>query len=1011
MRWLTRALADIQISLLKQPITSFCDINTAGDDCLLTHTGDAATIVRILGVRRTLTEADINRAADGLRLELSGAFDQPGHALQFWFGVDPGLSSTEIRRVLRAPRGTAEHLGLDLTDIFAERERRLPTMMRWEAACVVLWTKRRAALTRLENSLADGQINAARQAMPDMGDAQQPFLATDVVVGRHRAFVDRVLGALRNQQITHEEISPREMLRVSREVLLPETSGTEWTPSLPGDPVMPRLTDEGQPETAEGLLWPSLPEQICTEGATELSASTVRVGAHDWASLDMWLGPERPQPFAHLVHGMALEHIPWRASFLIEGGAGTSYAMKAAAAQLLAFLPSNRATWTGIKANADLRDASQDVLVRFRASFATWAPAGEPGTLQRRKAILEHRVQTWGNLRAKFGAGDPLAGLMSSTLGMAAASTAKPAQAPLGDILRMMPWARPGSPWTDGPVLFRSPDGRIWPYDPSSPTRIKVTDIYTGPSRRGKSVLANTNLLGFILSNAAQGRRGARLPLVGKIDIGRSAEGLVVLLREALPEARRQEALYVKLQAIPEHAANILDTQVGCRRPLPLEKAFQQSFLSLITTPPGGVPQEGMGMLISLVLDEVYRMFGDEGANTSPKPYHAGVDPRVDQALRRIGASLPEEPYWWEVVDALCAAGDHVTAELANRHAVPRISDLISAGRSQHVQQLFERVIPHQVETLVEMFERYVKAFVQRFSTLDAPTRIDFGQARVIVLDLDAVAPTGSPDADWQTSVMYLLARHMIGRNFFLRPEYAEHVPPLVRDYHLERFTEAYEAVKRLEYDEYQRTISQPDVRAQVERDDREGAKHAVQLGISSQRSDDFGEHLLSQATGRWICGVGDADEADRLADRLRLAAGTRETIRSRLNGPDHRHGGAPFVLVMNAADTVWEQMLVNSLGPVELWALSTTPEDAALRDSLYDRLGFGEALRRLARVFAGGTAVREIKRRKDRRVLRGEESERAEQGVVMELSDEIANGVGLGMILRDAESLAIAAE
>ena len=95
---------------------------------------------------------------------------------------------------------------MDLKDIFAERERRLPTMMRWEAAFVVLWTKRKAALTRLENGLADGQINAARKAMPDMGDAQQPFLATDVVVGRHRAFVDRVLGAFRNQQISHEEI-------------------------------------------------------------------------------------------------------------------------------------------------------------------------------------------------------------------------------------------------------------------------------------------------------------------------------------------------------------------------------------------------------------------------------------------------------------------------------------------------------------------------------------------------------------------------------------------------------------------------------------------------------------------------------------------------------------------------------------------------------------------------------------------------------------------------------------
>src|SRR4051794_26257647 len=73
--------------------------------------------------------------------------------------------------------------------------------------------------------------------------------------------------------------------------------------------------------------------------------------------------------------------------------------------------------------------------------------------------------------------------------------------------------------------------------------------------------------------------------------------------------------------------------------------------------------------------------------------------------------------------------------------------------------------------------------------------------------------------------------------------------------------------------------------------------------------------------------------------------------------------------------------------------------------------LGSTEALRRLATVFAAGTAVREIKRRKDRRVRRGEESERAQQGVVMELSDEICNGVGLGMILRSSDNLAMAAE
>jgi hypothetical protein len=37
------------------------------------------------------------------------------------------------------------------------------------------------------------------------------------------------------------------------------------------------------------------------------------------------------------------------------------------------------------------------------------------------------------------------------------------------------------------------------------------------------------------------------------------------------------------------------------------------------------------------------------------------------------------------------------------------------------------------------------------------------------------------------------------------------------------------------------------------------------------------------------------------------------------------------------------EVKLVNSLGPVELWALSTTPGDTALRNRLYARIGFSD--------------------------------------------------------------------
>ena len=97
--------------------------------------------------------------------------------------------------------------------------------------------------------------------------------------------------------------------------------------------------------------------------------------------------------------------------------------------------------------------------------------------------------------------------------------------------------------------------------------------------------------------------------------------------------------------------------------------------------------------------------------------------------------------------------------------------------------------------------------------------------------------------------------------------------------------------------------------------------------------------------------------------------------------------------------------MLVNSLGPIELWAFSTTPTDVALRNRLYELVGFSEGLRRLSRVFPTGTAKKEVGRRKDERLRRGEEDGRAQAGVVDELADELINGRGLGIVLRKHEA------
>ena len=97
--------------------------------------------------------------------------------------------------------------------------------------------------------------------------------------------------------------------------------------------------------------------------------------------------------------------------------------------------------------------------------------------------------------------------------------------------------------------------------------------------------------------------------------------------------------------------------------------------------------------------------------------------------------------------------------------------------------------------------------------------------------------------------------------------------------------------------------------------------------------------------------------------------------------------------------------MLVNSLGPIELWALSTTPGDTSLRNRLYAKVGFSEGLRRLAKVFPRGSALKEIERRKVDRLTRGELDTKAEAGVVDALASEIVDGRGIAIALRGVEN------
>ena len=117
------------------------------------------------------------------------------------------------------------------------------------------------------------------------------------------------------------------------------------------------------------------------------------------------------------------------------------------------------------------------------------------------------------------------------------------------------------------------------------------------------------------------------------------------------------------------------------------------------------------------------------------------------------------------------------------------------------------------------------------------------------------------------------------------------------------------------------------------------------------------------------------------------------DAVSYRLTGPGP--AGAPALLIASDARGRFEQVVVNVPGPVELWALTTSPRDAALRERLHARLAPADARAALARRFPAGTARAWIEAELRRLELRGARVAASESDLLKRLADELAQDTG----------------
>jgi len=954
MRLLDKLIAPFQTAL-KQSVETFIRLETADDETtLVASDGSMVSYIRIDGSRQIIGEEEYNFLVQAATIKIGARFDRQGHAMQVYFVRDPERIIPHLEDLIRPSRTTAETVMMDMKDVFDERVRHLSRFLSYEECYYVLWT-RPSILTKNEYKRATEE--SQKKKWVKAGFAQNPLAGIEALRSRHKSFIAAITSSLDELGVKGELLKTHEALRAIKNNLYPTKAHEDWQACLPGDPI-PSRAPMSRTDLSD-ILWPTLRQQLALADCYILNESIVRIGDLVWAGADMTLAPMDPSPFPMLLNRLFEAKVPYRISFLIEGGGAQAIQLRAFAATILGV---TNAVNKQIKFSLEglERMARKEPVVRLRISFATWAPRDNLRLLQDRLSNLIQAVESWGYCQVSEFSGDPLDCVLSSAMGIHCAGTAPPAIAPMYEVMKLMPWQRPSSPFQKGAMLFRTPDGKVWPYQTGTNMTTTWFDLIFAQPGAGKSVLLNTTNLACCLTPGL-----SQLPYVAIIDIGPSSSGMISLIKEALPENRQHEAESYRLQMTQQYAINPFDTQLGCRYPMIDERSYLVELITLLSTPPGADrPYDGIQQLAGLVVDEMFRWRDDKMANAEPRPYLPRLDPVVDEAIAKHNLHLPSDPYWWDVVDRMFELGEIHAATLAQRHAVPTLSDCITASRRPQIRSLLEETsVGSTAETVINAFERMITSAIREFPILSGVTRFDVSAARVCSLDLMDVSPQGDESADRQTSIMYMLARHVLVRAWWVGPEMLDHMPEKYRLYHELRLQNIIETPKRLCYDEFHRTSKSRAVRSQVVRDVREGRKRGVQIALSSQLLDDFDDDMVDLATGIWVLGAAISDQAvDNIQKRFGLSQTARNIIRYKLTGP--RAGGAPVLMVLGTVEGKYEQHLLNTLGPVELWALSTSSEDVAIRNRLYKKLGAGRARQMLAANFPGGSARGEIKRR-----------------------------------------------
>lgn len=959
----------------------------------VTHHGYYLSVFEISGALRELSETapvDHPDAFEGmiahLASTLSTTWRNTGHKMAFVFERDPKQGRDEVSAMISPQKRSIQHIGIQLDDLLDEKVSVLSPWLVRERCWLAVWSSP-TLVSQQERADFNATLRAVHDKAPAARFGQEPWRwQMSGLKIRHDSFITTLEKALvrGGDGLLVRLLDVPEFCNEIRRETARNSTSVAWRPALPGESAPSGAMQKGD---ATALLAPFLNLQVF--GCMPKTEGNLIHAEGLWHGMvAITLPPQHPRPFNELVK-LVPRAVPWRIRIDIMPGGMKALGWKKNVSSFGQFIPSIRPLYDAFTQLAETDERDPICVMTIVAS--TWGRTREE--CSRNQMLLESALQGWGVCSTTTTFGDPRRGWVNSMLAASAGSGPVPLYPPLSHALSMLPFNRPGSVWRgEGNLMLHTEDGCAWEVGLASSRQNKHTELAPGDSGLGKSVLINT--LTEIQVSSAQ----VSIPYVAHIDKGFSAMGLVQLIRDLLPEDRKDEAVGIVLSNDPSKSRNVFDILYGARHPITPEKQFIASMLmAFCIEPDKGTPPNPTDT--RQIVNRLIELAFDMRSGNEPNMYRSHVEPEVDEALESCGLWEEHDQEWWtatpwyEVRDLLHERHMASAAQRAHYQAVPELADMPALLRSEAISESFGRVQRDgSQEPLLEYIERCMIQARQDYPMMASRTRFALNpNTRIVTVDLNNVAGDKTPAGRLKTGIMFLFAGHITAGDFTL-PQYRDEVLKTLPDtYHpgiLRRINQLDSEMKTKIYDELHNAKGIDFIFEALDTQDREQRKFGIRTVLSSQFLTDYPKSLLDSANTLWLLRYRQED-IPLLRDHFKVPEHTLHTFLRMPAGPAADGSGVPMLCVMRTTQGTLARIVRFTLGPLELWSLNSDKKDGALRRHLSDTIGTNRARQLLAEKFPRGSAKKVIEYRERNGGARGD------KGVIELMAEEMINELG----------------